>query len=219
MESPTSKKINYRKPYVIGIAGGSGAGKTFFLNRFLQHFVPQQIAIISLDNYYIPANTKTKEENRLYNFDLPNTFYKDEFYHDILALIKGKAISRQKYTFNNPQSTSQPLEVHPAPILLIEGLFILHFQEVNELLDHRIFIHADGDIALKRRIKRDFIERGYDEADVKHKWENHVMPAYHKYLLPYKELCDQIIDNSEDNGENVISIIDLLATYLKQSFF
>src|SRR5690554_243817 len=124
-----------QKPYIIGIAGGSGSGKTFFLKSFLKNFASHQIAVISQDDYYIPANTKTKEENRVYNFDLPTSFYRENFHEDIVSLINGKTIQRQEYTFNNPALQSNTLEINPAPILLIEGLFILHYTEINKLLD------------------------------------------------------------------------------------
>lgn len=208
-----------QKPYIIGIAGGSGSGKTFFLKSFLKNFAAGQVAVISQDNYYIPANTKTKEENRLYNFDLPSSFYREHFHQDILSLIHGETIYMDEYTFNNPALSSKMLEIKPARILLVEGLFIFHYEEINTLFDHRIFIHANEEIALKRRLKRDFIERGYHEEDVRYKWNNHVMPAFNDYLLPYKNQCDQIIENNTDDAGNITAMVDAMSAYLKQSFF
>lgn len=208
-----------QKPYIIGVAGGSGSGKTFFLNSFLKNFAPDQIAVISQDDYYIPANTKTKEENKVYNFDLPTSFYRESFHQDILSLISGKTILRQEYNFNNPALQSKILEINPAPIILIEGLFIFHYTEINELLDHRIFIHADEELALKRRLERDWAERGYNEEEVMYKWKNHVMPAFNEYLLPHKKHCDQIIVNNSNDTENIIAITKDISTYLRMSFF
>jgi uridine kinase len=210
---------DFQKPYIIGIAGGSGAGKTFFLKCFLKHFAPNQIAVISQDDYYIPANTKTREENKKYNFDLPTAFYRENFYQDILSLSNGKTINRQEYTFNNPALQSRMLKINPARILIVEGLFIFHYKEINKLLDHRIFIYADEEVALKRRLKRDLIERGYNEEEVRYKWVNHVLPAFHEYLLPYKNQCDQIIENNNDDAENIIAITNDMSAYLKQSFY
>ncbi len=208
-----------QKPYIIGIAGNSGSGKTYFLNCFLKHFKPGEASFISLDNYYIPANTKTKEENKLYNFDIPSAFNKDAFYNDIKSLIKGKTVSKEEYTFNNPLLESKTLEIKPAPILIIEGLFIFHYNEINTLIDHRIFMYTDEKTALKRRIKRDFIERGYNEEEVLYKWNNHVIPAYHEYLLPFKESCNQVIDNNIENEEDIDIISKEISTYLRQAFF
>ena len=187
------------KPYVIGIAGSSGSGKTFFLRRFLDHFQSDQITLISQDDYYIPANTKTREENRLYNFDLPTAINRESFYHDIEQLFNGHTVYRQEYTFNNPNAIPKVLEIKPAPILIVEGLFIFHYEEVNQLLDYRVFLDAKESVALERRLRRDLIERGYDHDDVMYKWINHVVPAYEKYLLPFKELCDLVIINNVDD--------------------
>jgi len=187
------------KPYVIGIAGSSGSGKTFFLKSFLNHFKSDQVTLISQDDYYIPANTKTREENRLYNFDIPTSINRADFYKDIKQLFEGQTVFREEYTFNNPDLKPQMLEIKPAPILIVEGLFIFHYTEVNELLDYRIFLDADESVALDRRLRRDLIERGYDEEDVMYKWTNHVVPSYKEYLLPHKEECDLVIINNTDD--------------------
>lgn len=208
-----------QKPYIIGIAGNSGSGKTFFLDCFKEQFNPGEITSISLDNYYIPSNTKTKEENKLYNFDLPSAFNTNSFYKDIQSLIEGKTITKEEYTFNNPQLKPNILEIKPSPILIIEGLFIFYYKEINSLLDHRIFIETDEETALARRLKRDFIERGYNKEDVLYKWNNHVIPAYLKYLLPYKKNCNQIINNSIRNQENLRNTSKDIAAYLRQAFF
>ncbi len=212
-------KQSNQKPYIIGVAGNSGSGKTFFLNCFLKHFKPGEISLISLDNYYIPAGTKTKEENKRYNFDLPSAFDKDAFYNDIKSLIEWKTITKEEYTFNNPLLKPRVLEIKPSPILIIEGLFIFYYKEINTLIDHRIFMHTDEKTALARRLKRDFTERGYNEEDVLYKWKNHVIPAYHQYLLPFKESCNQIINNSIENEKDIDTISKDISAYLRQAFF
>lgn len=205
------------KPYVIGIAGSSGSGKTFFLKCFLHHFEPHEVTLISQDDYYIPANTKTQEENKLYNFDLPTAIDRDAFYRDIQSLMEGKTIVKEEYTFNNPALKPKILEIKPAPILIVEGLFIFHYSEVNAMLDERIFLAADEEIALKRRLRRDLIERGYFEEDVRYKWVNHVVPAYNEYLVPYRNSCDRIIINNTDDPENIIRETNAIAAELKQT--
>lgn len=207
---------NSTKPYVIGIAGSSGSGKTFFLKSFLKHFQTHEITLISQDDYYIPSNTKTQEENRLYNFDLPTAIDRDTFYGHIKSLFDGKTIFKQEYTFNNPSLTPRLLEIRPAPILIVEGLFIFHYQEINQLLDQRVFLHADESVALERRLHRDLIERGYTNEDVLYKWNHHVLPAFQQYLLPYRDTCDQIIINNEDNPAQMEIITSEISTHLKQ---
>lgn len=208
-----------KKPYVIGIAGSSGSGKTFFLNCFLKHFSPEEVTLISQDDYYIPANTKTQEENKLYNFDLPTSIDRSAFYKDISDLFDGKTIYKEEYTFNNPAIKPKMLEIKPAPILIIEGLFIYHYTEVNKLIDHRIFLDANQDIALERRLRRDLIERGYFEDDVRYKWVNHVLPSYNEYLLPYKNSCDQVIINNTDDPEPIWKITDDICADLKDKIY
>ena len=203
------------KPYVVGIAGSSGSGKTFFLNSFVNHFDKHEVALISQDDYYIPANTKTQEENKLYNFDLPTAIDREAFYQDICLLFEGQTIYREQYPFNNPALKTNIIETKPAPILIVEGLFIFFYDEVNRLLDHRIFLHADEEIALQRRLKRDLIERGYHEEDVRYKWVNHVMPAYRQYLLPFKERCDRIIVNNTNNPASILAITEEISTELR----
>lgn len=175
--------------------------------------------MISQDDYYIPANTKTKEENKLYNFDLPTAIDRAAFFHDIRSLFEGQTIYREEYTFNNLALRPKMLETRPAPILIVEGLFIFYYEEVNALLNHRIFLHAEEEIALQRRLKRDLIERGYDEEDVRYKWVNHVMPAYHEYLQPYRNQCDRIIINNTDDPAPIIAITDDISAELRKKVF
>lgn len=205
-----------QKPYVIGIVGSSGSGKTFFLKCFLNHFKEEEITLISQDDYYIPANTKTQEENKLYNFDVPSAIDREQFYRDIASLFSGQAVSKQEYTFNNPKIRPKTLKIKPAPILIVEGLFILHFEEINEMLDERIFLHADEDVALERRLKRDLLERGYSDEDVRYKWFNHVLPSFNYYLFPYRYLCNRVIENNQDDPLAMMKITDEISDTLKK---
>jgi uridine kinase len=208
------------KPYIIGIAGGSGSGKTFFLKCFLEHFTADEVSLVSQDDYYIPvAHNMTKEENRLYNFDLPSTIDHEHFQQDISKLLNKEAILKQEYTFNNPDATPKMIEIKPAPILIVEGLFILHFKDISELLDLKVFIEADEDIALQRRLKRDLIERGYSHDDVMYKWINHVVPAYKEYLLPYKDECDRVITNNTHVAEDIMIVTEEISADLRGKLF
>ncbi|MDB5109961.1 MAG: uridine kinase [Mucilaginibacter sp.] len=205
------------KPYIIGIAGGSGSGKTFFLNRFLDHFTADEVCLISQDDYYIPvAHNMTAEENKLYNFDLPATVDHQHFEEDVNKLLNQQVIYKKEYTFNNPSVIPKTLEIKPAPILIVEGLFILHFRGIAELMDMKIFIDSDEDIALQRRLKRDLIERGYSNDDVLYKWINHVVPAYKEFLLPYKNECHQVIVNNGHTAEDILKITEQISKELRE---
>lgn len=208
--------MNKPPPYVIGIAGSSGSGKTFFLNCFLNHFAEHEVALISQDNYYIPAHTKSQEENKEYNFDLPTAIHREAFYRDIRSLLDGHSVCKMEYTFNNPALTPRILRIKPAPILIIEGLFVYYYEEINSLLDFRIFLHADDEIALQRRLRRDLIERGYRDEDVRYKWVNHVLPAYRRFLLPFRVHCDRIITNNTDDPAPIIAVTEEISAELRK---
>ena len=206
-----------KKPFIIGIAGGSGSGKTFFLNCFLHHFKQDEVTLVSQDDYYIPAGDMTQEENKLYNFDLPSTIDSEQFLRDIKQLMSGEVVYKKEYNFNNPLAVVKILEIKSAPIIIVEGLFILHFKEIAALLDHTIFVDANEQVALDRRIKRDGLERGYPEDDVLYKWHNHVVPAYKEYLLPYREQCNKVVMNNTNEPEEIIGITEDISNDLRNS--
>jgi uridine kinase len=208
------------KPYIVGIAGGSGSGKTFFLKCFQEHFSADEVCLVSQDDYYFPvAHNMTPEENKLYNFDLPATIDYEHFKEDISKLLNKETILKPEYTFNNPNIVPKILEIKPAPILIVEGLFILHFKEISKLLDLKVFIDADEDVALQRRLKRDLIERGYSHDDAMYKWVNHVVPAYKEYLLPYKDECDEIITNNSNIAGDIIGVTEKISAELRKKLF
>jgi uridine kinase len=203
--------------FTIGIVGGSGSGKTFFLKCFLEHFSESEVCLVSQDDYYFPvAHNMTREENKFYNFDLPSTIDNQQFEDDIAKLIRGETVLKKEYTFNNPDIIPKMMEFRPAPILIVEGLFILHFKNIASMLDLKIFIEADNHIALGRRIKRDLVERGYSEDDVRYRWTNHVQPAYNKYLLPYRDDCDQVITNNSHEAADIICVTAAISKELRE---
>lgn len=205
------------KPYIIGIAGGSGSGKTFFLKCFLEHFKPEEVCLVSQDDYYVPvADNMTPEENKLYNFDLPHTIDKDHFMADIDKLMRGESFTKKEYTFGNPNAVPKMLTIKPAPIIIVEGLFIMHFKEIADVLDLKIFIDVEEDIALQRRLKRDLVERGYSHDDVMYKWVNHVVPAYKEFLLPYKDQCDKVITNNSHVADDIIAVTEEISVELRE---
>ncbi len=194
------------KPYLVGITGGSASGKTRFLKSLKQKFSQQQICFISQDDYYKPIEQQTKDENGEINFDLPEAIDLERFHTDLLELAQGHTIKKKSYTFNNPEAPREWLDFHPAPIIIIEGLFIFFYTDIFETLDLKLFIDADEDIKLQRRIQRDVSERGIPQDMVTYQWHNHVKPAFQKYLAPYKELADIIVINNShfNNSLNVI---------------
>ena len=206
-----------KKPYLIGISGGSGSGKTLFLKSFIKHFSSDDASIISLDDYYLPPGNLTHEGYVRYNFDVPASFDEERFTDDIQKLLDGGTVHKKEYKFNNRDLPPEISEIHSAPIVIIEGLFIFHFQKVAELINLKIFIDADEDVALQRRIKRDIKERNYTPDDVMFKWTNHVLPSYQTYLLPHKETADRVILNNSHVAEDILGITKEMSHELKES--
>ncbi|MFM9075137.1 MAG: uridine kinase, partial [Bacteroidota bacterium] len=184
------------KPFVIGITGGSGSGKTYFLQRLAQGFTPQQVCLISQDHYYRSREQQPVDENGVKNFDLPVSIDQSALQADLQQLIAGQRVRKQTYTFNNPASDSEEIEFLPAPVLVVEGLFVQYFPEIRALLDLRIFIEAKDHLKLGRRIRRDQVERGYDLDDVLYRYQHHVMPVYETLIEPLKHQSDFVIPNN-----------------------
>ena len=202
------------KPYIIGVTGGSGSGKTQFIQSIIKYFNNGQVCYLSQDNYYRPRNEQLVDENGIKNFDMPESIDLDRFLKDIQKLVNGEKFSLQEYTFNNVMSIPAILEFNPAPVVIIEGIFIFYAQEIRDWIDLKIFMEAPEHIMLKRRIIRDKQERGYDINDVLYRFENHVMPSYITYILPYKSKCDIIINNHSDFSESLKVIRNYISSLL-----
>ncbi len=184
-------------PFLVGITGGSASGKTTFLNRLLASFPEDQICLISQDNYYHPRDQQLVDAQGVYNFDLPGSIDAATYAADVLALSQGREVRRQEYTFNNPAATPKQLVFRPAPIVVVEGIFVFHFAEIAKLLDLKVYIDAQEHVKLHRRIIRDRDERGYDLADVLYRYTHHVAPTYEKFIAPYKHEADVVIPNNQ----------------------
>jgi uridine kinase len=203
-------------PYTIGITGGSGSGKTYFIKALSAHFKPEEVCLISQDHYYKPRDTQQTDERGVKNFDLPESIERHQLYEDILKLKRGEALLKKEYAFNTPNVPLSMLEFKPAPILIVEGLFVQYFSEIEKLLDLKIFIEAKDYLKLSRRIRRDNEERGYDLDDVLYRYHHHVMPVYESLIEPLKHPADFIIPNTH-NFERALSIlVDALRTHIKK---
>lgn len=193
-------------PYIIGVSGCSGSGKTLFINKLMSGFKQEEVCLISQDNYYRKRDEQPIDENGIQNFDMPDSIDMDAFLIDIKKLMMGEKIIIKEYTFNNPNQPDNLIEFNPAPVIILEGIFIFFVEKIRKLIDLKVFIDAHEHIMLKRRILRDKEERGYDLADVLYRYEKHVMPTFYKYILPYKSKCDLVINNNRsfDKGVEVI---------------
>jgi len=196
------------KPYVIGITGGSGSGKTTFLKDLLNSFKSNEVTCISQDDYYRPREYQLVDKNGELNFDRPESIDYEHFASDLKALTSGQVVEKEEYTFNNPNVNPKKLITRPAKVILVEGIFIFHYEKIRNLIDLKVFIEAKDYIKLQRRLKRDREERGYDADDVLYKYENHIMPSFQRYIEPYKEEADLVVPNNRDFS-NALEVIKL----------
>jgi len=186
-----------QKPYIIGVTGGSASGKTSFLHQLGKLFSQDEVCILSQDNYYKPAAVQTTDGNGFINYDLPECLDLDAFYQDMLLLKEGKDVNRREYRFQHEDQMGDWLHFKSAPIIIIEGLFIFYRSDISSHFNLKIFVEAQEHLQLERRLKRDTQERNIDADFVQYQWINHVMPAYRKFLEPYKSKADIIINNNE----------------------
>lgn len=201
--------------YLIGIAGGSGSGKTSFLRELMNHFTKEEVALVSQDNYYQPKHLQIADENGVLNFDLPTSIDRDHFYEDMVRLSNNETIEKLEYNFNNPLWEPEKVIVQPAPIIIMEGLFVFHYEEIRKHLDFMVYIDVHHEERLQRRIKRDAHERGFPEHEVRYQWHNHVRPAEEKYLDPFIPECNLVVDNTVHYHEGLVELVQTIQTELK----
>ncbi|WP_020604454.1 uridine kinase [Spirosoma spitsbergense] len=200
------------KPFIVGITGGSASGKTSFLKGVLSAFSEDQICLISQDNYYLSRDIIPVDDQGIHNFDLPETIDHHLYAQHIGQLRDGQIITQKEYTFNNPAIIPRILTFNPAPIIVVEGIFVFHFRELADQMDLKIFIDAKNSIKLERRVKRDAEERGYDLDDVMYRWKYHVKPTYRQFIKPYRAEADIVIPNNNHYQKGLDVVIAFLKT-------
>lgn len=200
------------KPFIVGITGGSASGKTSFLKGVLSAFAEEQICLISQDNYYRKRSEIPVDDQGIHNFDLPETIDHHLYAQHIEQLRNGQVVKQMEYTFNNPNVVPRLLTFQPAPIIIVEGIFVFHFRELADQMDLKIFIDAKNSIKLERRVKRDAEERGYDLDDVMYRWKYHVKPTYKQFIKPYRAEADIVIPNNRHYQRGLDVVIAFLKT-------
>ncbi|MDQ3141872.1 MAG: uridine kinase [Bacteroidota bacterium] len=197
---------------LIGISGGSGAGKTAFIEALRSMFTRAELGLISMDNYYKPWDQQKVDENGVINFDIPEAIDHEAFLTDLQKLKRHEVVSRPEYTFNNETKVAGDIQIEPAVIYIVEGIFIFHFEPVRDILDLTVLIHAKENLKIIRRIKRDGKERNYALEDVLYRYQYHVAPAYNKFIAPYLDDIDVIINNNNSFDKAV----QIMAYYISK---
>jgi uridine kinase len=204
------------KSYVIGIAGGSGSGKTTFIRRLRERFPETELCIVSQDDYYWPRHEQEKDDQGVHNFDLPKSIDKKGLREDLVRLIQGEEIVRPEYVFNNDQARTKMITFRPAPVLVVEGLFVFHYKKLQPLFDLKIFINAKENLKVIRRIVRDQVERNYPLEDVLYRYQKHVLPAYERFIEPYREEADLVINNNRDFERGLEVLMGFIDSKLRE---
>lgn len=159
-------------------------------------FKPEELCIISQDDFYHPRHEQKKDDQGIINFDLPTSVDLKKFAESVKKLIKGQTIQLEEYTFNNKKIKPRSLIFKPAPVIIIEGLFVFHNPAIKSMLDLKIYVEAKENLKVIRRIKRDQLERNYPLEDVLYRYEHHVLPSFERYILPHKDDVDVIVNNN-----------------------
>jgi uridine kinase len=195
--------------YVIGITGGSGVGKTTLIKKIYQEF-PNLVSTFSLDNYYLPKSAQLVDANGEINFDLPTALNTSDMERDFNLLLAGKTVKHRQYGFNHPEAEMGFITIEPRRILVVEGIFVMHYPFLRNRLDFSVFIEVNEAMQLARRLKRDMEERNYTSEQVIYQWEYHVKPAYEEFVLPHRGDADMIINNDTGFGENIQALLRVI---------
>lgn len=184
---------------IIGIAGGTGSGKTTVVHQIMNELPETEVGIISQDSYYKATHGLSFDERALINFDHPRAIDFELLVSHLKALKEGKTIEQPIYSFVTHNRTDDTIVTHPRKVMIVEGILILTNPELREMFDIKIFVHADSDERLIRRLKRDIAERGRDMEEVLNRYQNTLKPMHEQFIEPTKAFADIIIPNDKYN--------------------
>lgn len=200
--------------FIIGIAGGSGSGKTK-LSLGLQEVLGSDAILIQQDAYYKDLSHMTLDQRKNVNFDHPDSIDFDLLLQHLHDLKNGKSIIKPHYDFITHSRTSKSEEISPAKIVIVEGILLLAIPDIRDVLDIKIYTDVDDDIRLLRRLERDTLERGRDFTSVKNQYLATVKPMYEQFVAPSKQHADLIIPSLSDTTEAERIIISRLKDILQ----
>jgi len=197
---------------IIGIAGGTGSGKTTVVQQIMDQLPDCDVAVISQDSYYKDTSHLTMEERVQINFDHPNSIDFPLLEQHLIALKNGETIDQPVYSFVKHNRTGDTIITKPRKVMIVEGILILSHAEIRDLFDIKIFVHADSDERLIRRLKRDISERGRDINEVLTRYQTTLKPMHQQFIEPMKEYADIIIPT---NKYNTVAV-DIVRTIINE---
>lgn len=198
---------------VIGIAGGTGSGKTTVVNKILQQLNAEGVNVLSQDNYYHDNHHLTLSEREVLNYDHPKSIDFELMIKHVKALKNQQAIDQPIYSFVTHSRTGDHVAVEPRNVLIVEGILVLTNAELLKEFDLKVFVHADSDERLIRRIRRDTQERGRDLQEVLHRYQTTLKPMHQEFIEPSKNEADLIVPNMKQNTV----AIDFLSTVINNT--
>ena len=198
---------------VIGIAGGTGSGKTTVVNKIIEQFPENEVAVLSHDSYYYDNSHLSLEERRKKNFDHPDSIEFPLMVQHVKNLRDNKPIEEPIYSFITCTRAKEFELIKPKHVLIIEGILCLSNRELRDLMDIKVFVDCDSDIRLGRVITRDILERGRNVQQVLNRYEETVRPSHLQFIEPTKRFADIIVPQG---GMNQVAI-DILTNYIQQS--
>ena len=184
---------------IIGIAGGTGSGKTTVVNQILHELPPDEVCVISQDSYYKETVDLSYEDRTKINFDHPNAIDFDLLVEHVSELRRGNIIEQPVYSFIAHNRTKDTHKTHPKNVIIVEGILIFNSKALRDLFDIKVFVHADADERLIRRVRRDIEERGRDINEVLGRYQSTLKPMHQQFIEPTKTYADIIIPNDRYN--------------------
>lgn len=202
---------------IIGVAGGSGSGKTTIAHNLVKAFSSEEAILLEQDAYYKELSDLSIDERAKTNFDHPDAIEFELMRKHLLDLIEGKTIERPTYDFKtHSRKPGETVTLHPSRIIVVEGILVLAVKEIRELCDVKIFVDTDADEMLLRRLERDIHERGRTFDSVKKQYLNTVKPMYLEFCEPSKRYADVIIPRGGENKVAINMVTAKLKRYLEQ---
>ena len=200
---------------VIGIAGGTGSGKTTLMNNLIAQFAGN-VTVLSHDNYYKRHDEMTYEERCLLNYDEPAALETDLMARHLDQLRHGEAIDCPVYDFTQHNRSDETIRIEPKKVIIVEGILIFENEPLRELMDIRIFVDTDADVRLCRRIKRDVNKRGRSLESVLTQYQETVKPMHEKYVEPSKKYASIIVPEGGKNYVALDMIIGRIQRHLEE---
>ena len=202
---------------IIGIAGGTGSGKTTVVSKILQNLNANEVNVLSQDNYYHDNTHLSLQEREKLNYDHPKSLDFDLLVKHVQALKNGESIEQPIYSFVTHTRTGNHVLVEPREVLIVEGILVLTSKELLKEFDLKVFVHADNDERLIRRIRRDTQERGRDLEEVLHRYQTTLKPMHDEFIEPSKSYADIIIPNMRPNTVAIDFLTTVVGNSLKNS--